>query len=343
VASQTAAGGASARSMKEESGGESRARPLGRRESLRWASAADLQHLAGLCGGYLAAPLWPRRWDRWLVERLFALPLRSRGSQLAQVAARMEELLGPSLQGRDALELARQHIVMRAEEMWARARGLHRDGWRPRIEWQGFRHVHSGLAQGRGVIIWCMGFCGATALKQAFWRAGVPLTHLSRAQHGAPTPSRLGLRWAAPLYCRAENPYLAERAVIPQNGSLTYLKVLQQRLESNACVSVVGELAGRQNVTAPLFGWPFEFATGAPSLAAKTGAALLTAHVRRRDFFDYEVVVSEPIARRAGLGRKVFAEWAVQEFASRLERLIAERPQDWQGWLVERGPWSGRK
>jgi lauroyl/myristoyl acyltransferase len=233
----------------------------------------------------------------------------------------------------DSRRFAEEYTAMRLDDMWGRVRGVWRYGWRPVIETEGLERVRKALYRGRGAVLWSMRFSSATAIKQAFFRAGLPLTHLSREQHGSPSRTRLGVRVVSPLYCRAENPYLAERVCIPLDGSLDYLNRLRQRLSENACVSIFGEHEGRQAAEVEVLGARWRFALGAPSLAWLEGAELLTVYALRTGPFQYRVVIDEPIAVDRSAPRKAFAAQALAQFAGRLERLILSYPGQWQGWL----------
>ena len=149
-----------------------------------------------------------------------------------------------------------------------------------------------------------MSFCANPIIFQAFRRAGVPLIHLSEARHGAPSDSRLALRSLAPLYRRAEDPYLAERIVIPRDQSLGYMRTLLARLGQNRCVSIGGERPSRQSVQATLFNRSFEFASGAPALAWRTGAVLFTTYTIRESAYQYRVIIEEPIQVEQCVGEK---------------------------------------
>ena len=182
-------------------------------------------------------------------------------------------------------------------------------------------------------MVWSMRFSSATALKQAFYRAGLPLVHLSRVSHGASSNTRTGLGIVGPPYCRAENSYLAERVQIPIDGSVRYIHTLQGHLRNNCCVNIFGEHTGRQNAPATVVGARWPFALGAPSLAWSEDAALLTAYPLRSGPFRYRVIVDEEIPVGRSIGRRDFAKQAVAQFARRLETLIVAHPADWQGWL----------
>lgn len=67
-------------------------------------------------------------------------------------------------------------------------------------------------------------------------------------------------------------------------------------------------------------------------MAWKEGAELLVVHCLREGPFRYRVVVDEPIAAERSRPRKEFARAAVREVAERLERIVRDRPSEWQGW-----------
>ena len=240
--------------------------------------------------------------------------------------------------GIDPDETARAFWLMRLEDSFGRARGIRARSWRPRVRLEGGERLEAALQRGRGAILWGLRFGSATAIKQALHQAGRPLVHLSRAQHGSPTDTWLGLAVAAPLYCRAEAPYLRERVVIPLGGSTRYLQTLRERLGENACISIFAEHTGRRNVTRRVLTAELDFAVGAPSLAWSEGAALLTVSAHREGPYQYRVAIGEEIPVDVSMPRKQYAEQAVTELARRLEQLIVQHPSDWQGWPYRQFP-----
>ena len=292
----------------------------------------DIRRLAGLLSGSLAAAFVPQRWDPAVVRLARSVHRACFPRALDQVGEKMARVLPAGACG-DCSRLAEEYATMRLEDLWGRARGVWRYGWRPAIEIEGLERVHTALKRGRGAILWSMRFSSTTVIKQAFFRAGLPLRHLSRKQHGSPSMTRLGVRVVGPLYCRAENPYVAERVQIPLDGSLGYLNRLREHLRENACISIFGEHEGRQSAEVEVLGARWRFALGAPSLAWLEGAELLTAYALRTAPFRYRVVIDEPIAVDRSTPRKVFAAQALAQFAERLERLILLHPGQWQGWM----------
>ena len=295
------------------------------------AAWADVTRIAGLAGGALASYLVPPSIDAATAAFLVRMRQRWLPGSLRRVSEKMRRALPVECLA-DPDEAARAFWLMRLEDTWGRARGVRRLNWRPQVRIEGMDRLETALSRGSGAILWGLRFGSATAMKQAFHQAGRPLIHLSRAEHGSPTNTRLGIGVAAPLYCRAETPYLRERVVIPLDGLPRYLQHLRRRLRENHCLSIFGEHTGRQNVVRRVLTADLEFAVGAPSLAWSEGSALLTVSVHREGPFRYRVQIGEEIPVDRSVPRKLFAETAVTELARRLEELIRRYPSDWQGW-----------
>jgi lauroyl/myristoyl acyltransferase len=292
----------------------------------------DLRRIGVLaCGGVLAQ-LIPARASRFLTHILLSAYRLLLARTVRDLEEKIRKALPADTQPRPHA-IVEQHILMRLEDIWGRLRGMRRFGWRPYIEWDGLERLDAPLREGRGIVLWSMRFSSATALKQGFYRRGLPLVHLSRADHGSSTLTTLGLRVAAPLYCRAENCYLAERTQIPLDGSLSYIQKLRERLRGGGLVSIFGEHDGRQNYEAHLLGITMKLALGAPSLAWLENAALFTVAPIRVGPFRYRIVIDEAIPVNRAMPRRKFAEFAAQQYTRRLEARIVQHPADWQGWL----------
>jgi hypothetical protein len=231
--------------------------------------------------------------------------------------------------------LANEHARMKLEDYWGRFRGVGPRGWHPSIEFEGDHYIRKALENGKGAVIWCMRFSSDAVLKQGFYQAGLPLVHLRDSAHGAHSGrTRLGTSLVSPLFCRAEDPYLASRVVIPVEGSLGYLQTLRDHLRANDCVSIYGDATGRQTVEVPFLTGTCKYATGAPSMAWAEDSPLFSAYALRTGRFKYRVIVEDAIAADRSLPRKAFVSAAVAEFAQRVERLVRNHPTDWQDWLL---------
>jgi lauroyl/myristoyl acyltransferase len=300
------------------------ARPL-----IQW---RDLKRVAVLCTGYLIPGLLPASLQRRIGALAAPAFLRWRPSRIRRVASRMQAVLGSPPGDASFESLARTYCEGVLQDQWLRLCALHGARLPVNTTVDGLEALHAALAQGRGVILWGMSFCGTLLAKVALHRAGVRLVHLSNAEHGVPSPAtRVGLRLAGPLYCIPENRYIGRRVIIPADGPLLgSMKALQASLERNECVWIAGErVARRQNVEADLFGRRIRFAPGAAALAWAQEATLLSVYAVRDYPFGYRVVIEPPILAGRGLAKREFVHAAVQEFARRIGRHVLERPADW--------------
>lgn len=291
----------------------------------------DLASLLMLSSGYLATAVVPRRYDARFVTRVMSGSLLVRDRWVRRIEERMRLVLQPFLPDADFHALATDYCQMFRENQWMRWRAIHGGVVPVTTTVSGLPRLKSARARGRGVILWGMSFCETLVVKMGLHRAGVPLVHLSTANHGAAwPPTRLGLHVVAPIHTAAETPYLIERVEIPANESLGYMRVLMDRLAANRIVSIAGDgVARRRNVAARVLGRDAYFAPGAPGLAWKMGSALLPLHAVREGPLEYRVVIDEEIGVSRSVEKSAFIGGAVAEFAKRLERRVLEHPADW--------------
>jgi lauroyl/myristoyl acyltransferase len=252
-----------------------------------------------------------------------------------QVTAEMRDALNGlhNTHGPDVLFVT--HLRNKYEHLLGRMRDLHKRGWHARFGLQGMEHLEQALAMGKGCILWEMSFCGPVVPKVALWKAGFRVNHLSIPYHGGYSRSWITRRLVNPLTIRGENKYLASRIVIPADGFAGYFRLLTQCLNRNECVSIMGEHWGRQAVTVKVLNRQVQFATGAPHLAHKTGAPLLTLTSYRTGPCQYEVCIQPPVPLDFSTGRSDGFRTAVLEFARRLEDWIRRHPADWERWTAE--------
>lgn len=297
-----------------------------------WVTLRDIPRILSLFLGFVATALVPRRLDGSISNILSVICMAFDRRRIRRIARTIELRLGQQLNGRDPVALARDHYHMRIEDGWGRLRGLHRDGWQPRIEVEGIEHIRHALNAGSGVVLWTTWFCGAVIPKAAMWNSGIPMNHLSRRDHGATSHSALALEILAPLYVRPEARYLKRRILVPLDASLGYMRDLIAVLQAGECLSISGELSGRQSLPVPFLDGTKAFATGAPALAWTCNSALLIVRVLRAGPMAYRVVIT-PIELTRNCTRKEFVRAAIGEYASQIEQAIIRYPSDWQGWL----------
>ncbi|MDX1385160.1 MAG: hypothetical protein R3190_16020, partial [Thermoanaerobaculia bacterium] len=112
-----------------------------------------------------------------------------------------------------------------------------------------------------------------------------------------------------------------------------YFRDLVGELRGGAVVTVRGDHpAPAGSPRGRFLGRPTAFARGAPTLALRAGAELVTARVIRVGSCCYRLTVEPPI-ELSREDRDHFLAAAVAEFAGRLERNALAFPSDWEGWL----------
>lgn len=286
-----------------------------------------------IIAGYLIVGVLPDR----MADRVFEWLARNRRvrfrSRLTRdpIVERMKVLLDGSCSETEIRACAERYHEWRTEDLWGRWQASHKSDWQIQTEVVGIEHVTDALDQGRGVVFWGMSFCGTFFCKVALSRAGVTLTQLSAADHGAWYPLTLLGKWVAgPLHCLPEDRYLSERIRIPVDGNNRYLYRLGDVLKNKGCIWIAGERSrAKKLVTADWLGRPGRFPVGAPMLALRHDATLLPVHTQRLGPLHYRVTIEAPIPLKRSLRRNEMIDQAVQDYAQRLNNQVLKSPGDW--------------
>ena len=290
--------------------------------------------------GYLLVGVLPKRMAHGIYERMVRRRKdhRSSGLERDAIVERMEVLLDGHRSGQDVREFAERFHEGRFEDTWGRWQASHKANWDVRTEVVGLEHVSEILDRGYGVVFWGMSFCGTLYSKIALARAGIELVQLSTSDHGASYPTTvLGNRIVGPMHCHPENRYLRDRIRIPDDGNNSYLKQIGEVLKNQGCIWIAGERSRvKKLVPAELLGHIGQFPVGAPMLALRHNAGLLSVHTQRLGRFHYRVTIEPEILLDRKNGRTEAVNQAVQAYATRLASRILENPGDWDwdyGWV----------
>jgi len=125
---------------------------------------------------------------------------------------------------------------------------------------------------------------------------------------------------------------------MPADGSLGYVRRIERLLRNNGILSIRAGRVGHRTMELPFLGGIMTLATGAPSLAVATGAALLPVFVIRRGPGRFEVVF-EPILEPAqGAHPHAATEELMRRYAQQLESYVLGFPHMWSGWYSLRFP-----
>jgi len=219
-------------------------------------------------------------------------------------------------------------------------------GWRGQIEMSGVQNLECARDRGRGVVLWVCPFTYADLIvKTALARAGLEVSHLSACSRGfSPnachpwTPTRFGKRYLSRLRTAVEDRYLHERVVMPRDGSLGYIRRLERLLKTRGVLSIRAGKVGHRTMDLPLFGGTVTLATGAPSLAIATGAALIPVFVARRGPGRFEVIFEPPLEPSADAPGADGVPDIMRRYVARLEEHVLRSPHMWSGWYYLRFP-----
>lgn len=225
------------------------------------------------------------------------------------------------------------HRAGRAEERLQVLRSHRPGGWQPRTRIIGSEHLARALDEGSGAILWvCSLLFSNLVTKIALHRAGFRLIHLSRFSHGF-SQTALGMRWLNPIQIGIENRYLAERVVVPADGSLGFTRTLQRRLAANQLVSITARPGARRTETLPFLEGHVRLATGPADLALGTGAALLPVFTVRRGWRDFDITIESPLKAPAGAGRQLAIHSVLEQYVGLMASYATRHPRQWMWHL----------
>ncbi|MCP5265028.1 MAG: hypothetical protein H6934_02905 [Burkholderiaceae bacterium] len=303
----------------------------GQRPRTAWSDVATTAALAALAPIAWTCPAdwWPR------VGKLgsaLACGLHLRASDETLDAIEGARIGPPGSARRVAEQLAAHRIEQRLQVL----RELSPRRWRPNVTVHGLEHIEQGLARGRGVVLWVSHFVFASSVaKIALHRAGLPVVHLSRPEHGF-SKTRLGIALINPLRRHSEDRHLAGRIEIERQHVWTAMRRLRNLVAGNGIVSMtVGDWEGHRIAWVPFLGGRLPIATGAPKLALQSGATLLPVHVLRRPSLDgFDLFIEPSLLPASGEDPADALSEAVAGYADGLARRVRQAPGQWRGWAA---------
>ena len=244
-------------------------------------------------------------------------------------------MLGTDRLAEPAPVLARRQLAFIRLDQLCFLRSHRPGGWHASLRLEGAGHLQAALAAGRGAILWVAPTVFQwLATKRALHEAGYPVHHLSSPNHGFSTASWVGTRLLNPIRTRIEDRYLAERVTLgPDGGSQTALRRLTAILRGNGIVSITVAAAGARPITVPFLAGALRAASGAPHLAARTGAALLPVLTLRQGS-RFVTRIEAPLTLASNLGLELMLAGLVAELAARLAPHALAHP-DQIAWRLD--------
>lgn len=212
-------------------------------------------------------------------------------------------------------------------------KGYRPGGWKPAIALSGKAHIEAALARGRGAILWVSySVYGDLISKMAFHRAGLAVSHLSRASHGF-SDTRFGARFLNRLQTAIEDRFIGERVSLTAKGATGALDHLRARLGDNRAVTFTVHRNAKRPATVPFMDGQLHLAPGAAVLARKTGAPLLPVFAFRDETGGLTVTVGAPLEMAEELPTEAVVEQAARQYAAALDPYVRRYPGQWRGWL----------
>ena len=212
-------------------------------------------------------------------------------------------------------------------------KGYRPGGWKPAIALHGKDHIEAALARGRGAILWVSySVYGDLISKMAFHRAGLAVSHLSRASHGF-SDTLFGARFLNRLQTAIEDRFIGERVSLTAKGASGALDHLRDKLGANGVVTFTVHRNAKRPATVPFMAGEMHLAPGAPVLARKTSAPLLPVFAFRDQAGGLTVTVGPPLELSEAPSTEAAVQQAARQYASALDPYVRRYPGQWRGWL----------
>jgi lauroyl/myristoyl acyltransferase len=293
----------------------------------------DIITVIGLVVLTPVAWLLPQHWWPKLGRCVIALVLHLLPRTAATTAARIDYCLGLASDRLSTHEIIKRALSRYYEETLLLLKCYRPDGWEPVVELHGLEHLQAAVSNGKGVVLWISHFQHYSLIsKIAMFRAGFAFSHLSHPRHGF-SSTLFGMRFLNPIRTHVEDRYLKERVYMGLDESKTAVNTLRERLLAAGVISITarGDKVHKP-VSVPFLNGSLPLAIGAPGLAQQTQATLLPVHTVQMDSSAYTAIIEPPIALNAAQSKWVAGEAAAREYASRLEPVVREFPDQWEGW-----------
>jgi lauroyl/myristoyl acyltransferase len=205
---------------------------------------------------------------------------------------------------------------------------------------QGWQHLEKARADGKGVILWEASVFGSrNASKWILQDKGISVHQVHAQNHigweglDPDAASWLSDHVIASVFRRWMRRFVASIIWLPETESLAFTRVLLDLLEHNGivCSTADGEW-GQRLASVELLGHKRRFATGMPSLAKVSGAALLPLFCIQDRHGIPTLMVGPPIQVDGRAGRRKALEKCVAQWVRLFESHVRQHPGKYRGW-----------
>ncbi len=212
-------------------------------------------------------------------------------------------------------------------------------GWRPKIRIVGREYIDEALKSGKGGILWVAPFIfNQLVVKKGLREAGLGISHLGAYPHGQ-SVTRFGIRFINPIRAKPENSYLDERIIIsPRGGKLGYIRKVERRLRENGLVSITCRNLAEKMIELPILNGKIRLASGPPSFALATKAALLPVFTIYKASGKYEIIIEPPLDLPETENRDEAVELLTTRYVKLMESYLVNFPFLFNHWPYLRRP-----
>jgi lauroyl/myristoyl acyltransferase len=316
------------------------ARWLSNGRATRLVAPSDVTAVLTFSGLFLIVLVLPRRFWPAVARGIATVHTRLRRPSLDATVATLAGQ-GVTVAARDlGIDLLGYVYLENMEAMvtFAPFRGL------GQTEMVGLEHVQAARALGRGVIIWkTQGSCSSIGAVRRYPEVGLPVMSLRSYAHPL-SDTWLGMRYINQLRNRAEDRSIAGIIPLERNGGAEARREIEALLRRNGIISMAPIGTGKSQIAVPFLGGTLRVARGVPSLALKTGAAIvpMTAAVRPGPVYVAEfdppiIIETDPAGGAVRVNGQPTADphlAVVEAYARPLAEKLRKEPARWRGWLL---------
>jgi lauroyl/myristoyl acyltransferase len=204
----------------------------------------------------------------------------------------------------------------------------------------GLGNLHHALRNGNGVILWeSNGFGNRILSKRILHRKGFVVRPVHGANHlGGFFTENSSATWVRcalinRFFENCERKFVAEIIKLPRSNSLAFTRILLNRLNQNAIVSVSADGGtGQKMIPKRFLGRSEFFSTGIVSLAKISGAEILPMFCFRENDGKIKLVIEKPIKVQNNDDREESLESSVADYINLLETYVRRYPEQYINW-----------
>ena len=306
---------------------------------MRFITAEDLYHLLVIVlikiGKRLPSSAWRSRIASWIGSFAFRFSRRKK--------QRMQKNIAIAFDGRLSKKEQERIILGAFQEFW-------KDTflWLPSAEdLNGFKqasingreHLDVALRAARGVILWeSNGFGMRMASKLILHQNGIEVCQVHGMEHLGgflitSPESYIRKSVIRRFFDDCEKRHVAEIVQLPDSNSLSFTRILSNRLKHNAILCVAGDGKTGQKLIGLDFlkGTEF-FSTGMVSLAKISGAMILPMFCFRDETGKTVLIFENPISLDPDAARENILIDSLARYASILEEYVRRYPDQYKNW-----------